>query len=266
MSTSISCKVEDFIPKLPGSTQNIPRAFTFLLYNPEGMKFCGDCGAPCKHHCPQCGFENPPRFKFCGDCGASLSAASRAQHPGSRVPHPRSPVSYTPPYLAERILAEQAAMEARGALDGERKTITALFADIKGSMSLIEDLDPEEARAIVDPALALMVDAVHRYEGYVAQSTGDGIFAFLGAHSMLRATLFSLGEFAAAREHAEQSLALYDAQQPRALAFLHEFDPRVFCLFLGRQFFLSVVQSEGGIEQGRDRLHRRGLLSYHRAL
>ena len=67
------------------------------------------------------------------------------------------------------------------AIDGERKTVTALFADIKGSMELIEDLDPEDARAIVDPALKLMMDAVHRYEGYVAQSTGDGIFALFGA-------------------------------------------------------------------------------------
>jgi class 3 adenylate cyclase/predicted ATPase len=66
-------------------------------------------------------------------------------------------------------------------LDGERKTVTALFADIKGSMELIEDLDPEEARRLVDPALKLMMDAVHRYEGYVAQSTGDGIFALFGA-------------------------------------------------------------------------------------
>ncbi len=86
-----------------------------------------------------------------------------------------------PKHLAERIRAEQAAREARGATDGERKTITALFADIKGSMALIEDLDPEEARALVDPALALMMDAVHRYEGYVAQSLGDGIFALFGA-------------------------------------------------------------------------------------
>jgi predicted ATPase/class 3 adenylate cyclase len=66
-------------------------------------------------------------------------------------------------------------------VDGERKTVTALFADIKGSMELIEDLDPEEARRLVDPALKLMMDAVHRYEGYVAQSTGDGIFALFGA-------------------------------------------------------------------------------------
>jgi class 3 adenylate cyclase/predicted ATPase len=96
-------------------------------------------------------------------------------------PAARDPLSYTPKHLAERILAEQAAMESRGAQDGERKTITALFADIKGSVEMMEGLDPEEARAIVDPALQLMMDAVHRYEGYVAQSRGDGIFAVFGA-------------------------------------------------------------------------------------
>jgi class 3 adenylate cyclase/predicted ATPase len=99
----------------------------------------------------------------------------------SLSPQAPSPVSYTPPHLAERIRAEQAAMESRGLTEGERKTITALFADIKGSMALMEDLDPEDARAIIDPVLALMMDAVHRYEGYVAQSTGDGIFVFFGA-------------------------------------------------------------------------------------
>ncbi len=66
-------------------------------------------------------------------------------------------------------------------IDGERKTVTALFADIKGSMDLMEDLDPEAARALVDPALKLMIDAVHRYDGYIVQSTGDGIFALFGA-------------------------------------------------------------------------------------
>src|SRR5262249_60757438 len=66
-------------------------------------------------------------------------------------------------------------------IDGERKTVTALFADIKGSMELMEDLDPEEARAIVDPAIKLMIDAVQRYDGYIVQSTGDGIFALFGA-------------------------------------------------------------------------------------
>ena len=89
-----------------------------------------------------------------------------------------SPIAYTPRHLAERILAEQAALEARGAPTA--KTITALFADIKGSMDLLEDLD-QEARQIIDPALTLMMEAVHRYEGYVAQSLGDGIFALFGA-------------------------------------------------------------------------------------
>jgi hypothetical protein len=93
-----------------------------------------------------------------------------APKPTSPPAQSQPPVSYTPPHLAERIRAEQAALEARGASDGERKTITALFADLKGSTTLIEGLDPEEARAIIDPALQLMMDAVHRYEGYVAQA------------------------------------------------------------------------------------------------
>ncbi len=99
----------------------------------------------------------------------------------SPTPNPQSPASYTPAHLAERIRAEQAAMESRGSADGERKTITALFADLKGSTALIEGLDPEEARAIIDPALQLMMDAVHRYDGYVAQVLGDGVFALFGA-------------------------------------------------------------------------------------
>ncbi|HEV8711392.1 MAG TPA: adenylate/guanylate cyclase domain-containing protein [Candidatus Binatia bacterium] len=92
-----------------------------------------------------------------------------------------SPASYTPLHLAERIRAEQRALEACGSPDGERKTITALFADIQDSTALIEDLDPEEARRLLDPALQLMMDAVHRYEGFVVQPTGDGIFALFGA-------------------------------------------------------------------------------------
>ena len=101
--------------------------------------------------------------------------------PASTSKPAQSPAAYTPQHLAERIRAEQAAMESRGAADGERKTITALFADLKGSTALIEGLDPEDARAIIDPALQLMMDAVHRYDGYVAQSLGDGIFALFGA-------------------------------------------------------------------------------------
>jgi adenylate cyclase len=78
-----------------------------------------------------------------------------------------------------RVAPEQS--DASTVIEGERKTVTALFADIKGSTELMEDLDPEEARAIIDPALKLMIEAAHRYDGYVVQSTGDGIFALFGA-------------------------------------------------------------------------------------
>ena len=91
-----------------------------------------------------------------------------------------SPGSAAQPQRSSTLIQQEVA-DASEVPDGERKTVTALFADIKGSMELIEDLDPEEARRLVDPALKLMMDAVHRYEGYVAQSTGDGIFALFGA-------------------------------------------------------------------------------------
>jgi hypothetical protein len=119
--------------------------------NPGGMKFCGQCTTPLALVCPNCHFENPPGFKFCGQCTAALG-------PGSAKP------SNPPTTVPEG--------DGSAALDGERKTVTALFADIKGSMELMEDLDPEEARAIVDPALKLMIDAVHHYDGYIVQSTG----------------------------------------------------------------------------------------------
>jgi class 3 adenylate cyclase/predicted ATPase len=93
---------------------------------------------------------------------------------GERAIPPPPPVSYTPSHLADRIRAVTVT-------DGERKTITALFADLKGSTALIEGLDPEEARAVIDPALQLMMDAVHQYDGFVAQALGDGIFALFGA-------------------------------------------------------------------------------------
>jgi len=136
--------------------------------NPTGKKFCGDCGAPLVNSCPKCGAENPPAKRFCGDCGTALTAGHViVQSPASS--------SSPPPIL---ISAEQT---ASAIADGERKTVTALFADIKGSTELEQDLDPEEARAIIDPALKLMIEAVRRYDGYVVQSTGDGIFALFGA-------------------------------------------------------------------------------------
>src|SRR5216683_1390808 len=133
--------------------------------NPPGMKFCGNCATPLKDRCTSCGFENPPAFKFCGECAAPLGASEAAAS---------AKKSNDPPIR----IVEAPAPEN---IEGERKTVTALFADIKGSTALMEGLDPEAAHAIVEPVLRLMIEAVHRYEGYVARSTGDGIFALFGA-------------------------------------------------------------------------------------
>ena len=87
----------------------------------------------------------------------------------------RPPQAYTPRYLAEKILT------SKSALEGERKQVTVLFADLKGSMELLADRDPEEARQLLDPVLERMMEAVHRYEGTVNQVMGDGIMALFGA-------------------------------------------------------------------------------------
>jgi class 3 adenylate cyclase/tetratricopeptide (TPR) repeat protein len=135
--------------------------------NDERLKFCEDCGAPLARACPNCGAQARPGKKFCGECGSSLDA----------LPTPRfaSPEQYTPKNLADRILLSKAALE------GERKQVTVLFADIKGSMELLADRDPEEARELLDPILQRMMEAVHRYEGTVNQVLGDGIMALFGA-------------------------------------------------------------------------------------
>src|SRR5439155_17308921 len=133
--------------------------------NPEGLKFCNECAAPFKRQCDKCGFENAPAAKFCGECATPLNLPS-TDRPSARAPSQAVHVAL----VADSDL-----------LDGERKTITALFADIKGSTELMAELDPEEARSIVDPALKLMMEAVRRYDGYIVQSTGDGIIALFGA-------------------------------------------------------------------------------------
>ena len=115
--------------------------------NPPGLKFCGECGARLAAVCAGCGASNAPAQKFCGECGAALAPDA----PGAAS---ASPESYTPRHLAEKILT------SRSALEGERKQVTLLFADLKGSMELLADRDPEEARHLLDPVLQLMMDAV----------------------------------------------------------------------------------------------------------
>src|SRR5216683_4332426 len=137
--------------------------------NPQHAKFCIQCATPFQRRCQKCGFENPPEARFCAQCAASLT--------GDPVAQPLNAAA-SPTSSGFRVTLDSPEPQA---LDGERKTVTALFADIKGSTELMRELDPEEARAIVDPVLHLMMEAVHRYGGYVAQSTGDGIFALFGA-------------------------------------------------------------------------------------
>ena len=126
--------------------------------NPAGMRFCGQCAAPLAAVCSSCGAANPPGHKFCGQCATPLD--------GSKGPRFAAPDAYTPKHLAERIINSKAALE------GERKQVTVLFADLKGSMELLADRDPEESRKILDPVLELMMEAVHRYEGTVRERAG----------------------------------------------------------------------------------------------
>ena len=141
--------------------------------NREGRRFCAECGASLASACPSCGFSNEPGEKFCGGCGQQLIQTDGA----GPVSPPKfaSPETYTPKYLAERILTSKASLE------GERKQVTVLFADLKGSMELLADRDPEDARALLDAVLTRMMEAVHRYEGTVNQVMGDGIMALFGA-------------------------------------------------------------------------------------
>src|SRR5262249_9503122 len=124
--------------------------------NAVEMKFCGECGTRLTVLCRECGTRNAPAQKFCGECGAQLDpAASSRQLP--------TPTTSTPKHLAEKILTSKTALE------GERKQVTVLFADLKGSMELLADRDPEDARKLLDPVLERMMEAVHRFEGTVNQ-------------------------------------------------------------------------------------------------
>jgi Double zinc ribbon/Adenylate and Guanylate cyclase catalytic domain len=138
--------------------------------NREGAKFCGDCAALLAEAlvCAKCGTANPKGRKFCDSCGNRIGdVANRAQPPDPR--------SYTPKHLAEKIL------RSRSALEGERKQVTVLFADLKGSMDLGEKVDPEEWYRIMDRFFQILSDGVHRLEGTVDKFTGDGIMAIFGA-------------------------------------------------------------------------------------
>jgi len=163
---------------------------------PATQKFCGECGARLPAACPACGHPNPPTQKFCGECGATLGAPAQ---PAAAAPPPApapaaeeetaapsspgpsaafrdaAPVTYTPKHLAEKILTSKSAME------GERKRVTVMFADVSGFTAMSERLDPEEVHAIMDRAFEVILGAVHHYEGTINQFLGDGVMALFGA-------------------------------------------------------------------------------------
>ncbi len=137
--------------------------------NPADSNFCLRCGARLSPTCGSCGTSLPPASQFCNKCGTPVTGQAAIQ------PRFSPPESYIPKHLAEKILT------SRSALEGERKQVTVLFSDLKGSLELLADRDPEEARKLLDPVLERMMEAVHRYEGTVNQVMGDGIMALFGA-------------------------------------------------------------------------------------
>ena len=139
---------------------------------PSDAEFCPDCGAKLVVVCASCGSNNAPSYKYCKRCGELLTGArvDSAQFGASSPPH-----GQVPSRLAEKILT------SKSVLEGERKQVTVLFADMKGSLELLADRDPEDARTLLDAVLERLMEAVHQYEGTVNQVMGDGIMALFGA-------------------------------------------------------------------------------------
>jgi class 3 adenylate cyclase/tetratricopeptide (TPR) repeat protein len=138
---------------------------------PADARFCMHCAAPLARACASCGAELPLSSSFCPQCAHRVEASP----PAPPVPLPRDPRDYTPRHLADKIL------QSKSALEGERKQVTVLFADVKGSMELAEQVDPEEWHRMLDRFFQILADGVHRFEGTVNQYTGDGIMALFGA-------------------------------------------------------------------------------------
>ena len=134
--------------------------------NPDRAKFCLECGGAMGLPCQSCGTELPADARFCLECGSPTAAAAVAA---------RGPLAYTPKHLVEKIL------HSKSALEGERKQVTVLFADVQGSMELQEEIDPEEWHRTMDGFFQILADGVHRFEGRINQYTGDGIMALFGA-------------------------------------------------------------------------------------
>ena len=132
--------------------------------NREGVRFCEDCGAKFEIECPACKADIPFGRKFCGECGHQLIPISE-DFPVDYT----QPQSYTPKHLAEKILTN------RSAIQGERKLVTVLFADVANYTSIAKQLDPEEIHQIMDGCFKILMDEIHKYEVNINQFTGDGV-------------------------------------------------------------------------------------------
>jgi class 3 adenylate cyclase/tetratricopeptide (TPR) repeat protein len=139
--------------------------------NREQARFCEACAAPLVRRCPSCAAELRPQARFCDQCGTAVETPPAP----AAAPVPRSARDYTPRHLAEKILT------LRSAIEGERKRVTVLFADMKGSQELAEQVDPEEWHRILDRFFGILTQGIHRFEGTVNQYTGDGVMALFGA-------------------------------------------------------------------------------------
>lgn len=138
--------------------------------NPPAAKFCVECSNAFDIHCPKCGTVTPASGKFCMSCGHNLQRI-----PASETIDYSEPQTYTPKFLADKILT------SRSSIEGERKLVTVFFADVANFTSLSEKLDPEDAHNIMDGAFQILMDNVHRFEGTINQFTGDGVMALFGA-------------------------------------------------------------------------------------
>jgi len=138
--------------------------------NREGAKFCLECGEKFELKCPECGKTLPFQAKFCDECGSDLKRPKET--PAVDYSQPQS---YTPKHLADKILT------TRTSIEGERKLVTVLFADVANFTNFSEKLDPEEVHQIMDGCFKILMDEIHQHEGTINQFTGDGVMALFGA-------------------------------------------------------------------------------------
>jgi len=146
------------------------------LENPEGKKFCSQCGSKLALPCPNCSAEITPGDKFCGECGHNLTLPSTMSLKELSFDEKLDKIQrYLPKGLTEKILSQ------REKIEGERKQVTVMFCDLEGFTSLSEKIGPEEVYAIMDQVYEILIHKVHDYEGTVNEMTGDGIMALFGA-------------------------------------------------------------------------------------